>query len=185
MDALRKEEHYTYNDYSSWDDGIRYELIDGAVYAMSPAPSSAHQGVSMALSIQLGSYLKGKPCKVFAAPFDVRLNADTFDDTVVQPDIVVICDQEKLSGTGCTGAPDLVIEITSPSTARNDRLIKFNLYQQYGVREYWIVDPDTKSVTVHILESGKYITSAYADTDSVAVHVLDGCTIDLTEVFER
>ena len=106
------------------------------------------------------------------------------DDTVVQPDLVVICDHSKLSGTGCVGAPDMVIEILSPSTARNDRTLKFDIYRRSGVREYWIVDPDTKTVSVHVLKSGEYVTRAYTDADSVAVHVLEGCTINLADVFE-
>jgi len=184
MEALRKEaEHYTYADYCKWDDDERWELINGEAYAMAPAPAWEHQDVSGNLFLQLRQFLDGKPCKVFAAPFDVRLNADSYDDTVVQPDIVVICDRAKLSGTGCVGAPDMVIEILSPSTTRHDTHTKFRLYQEFGVREYWIVNPDAKTLTVHVLENGKYYTSTYTDTDIAPVHVLEGCEIVLEKVF--
>ena len=114
----------------------------------------------------------------------MRLNgAGSDDDTVVQPDLVVICDRSKIDDKGCNGAPDMVIEILSPSTARHDKLVKFQLYQNAGVREYWIVDPDTKTVQAHVLESGRYFTAAYGDADTAPVYVLDGCTINLTDVF--
>jgi Uma2 family endonuclease len=183
MEALQKDERYTYADYAGWDTEERYELIDGVSYLMSPAPMWKHQGISRELTVQLAVFLKGKPCEVFAAPFDVRLNADTYDDTVLQPDIVVICDRSKLSGTGCAGAPDMVIEILSPSSARHDRFIKFHLYQKAGVREYWIVDPDTKTVAVHVFKDGEYLARAYAETDDIPVHVLDGCVVSLADVF--
>ena len=186
MEALLKEEqHYTYSDYCAWEDGKRWELIDGKAFAMSPAPSWRHQGLSGNLYLQFATYLKGKACRVFHAPFDVRLNADTLDDTVVQPDLVIICDRSKLSGTGCVGAPDMVIEILSPSTARYDRTLKFDIYRRAGVREYWIVDPDTKTLSVHILNNGEYMIRAYTDADIVAVHAIGGCMIDLADVFEE
>lgn len=182
---LPKEKHYTHSDYLTWDDDSRYELIDGVPYMMSPAPSRVHQSVSSNLHLQLASFLKGKPCRVYHAPFDVRLNADTYDDTVVQPDLLVVCDRSKLDDKGCVGAPDIVVEILSPSTARHDRLVKFQIYQKAGVREYWLIDPDTKTLQVCILEDGKYITTMYGDTDTVHVHVLEGCAISLSDVFEE
>ena len=139
----------------------------------------------MELSRQLANFLKGKPCQIFAAPFDVRLNADTYDDTVVQPDLLVVCDPSKLDEKGCVGVPDMVIEILSPSTGRHDKLVKFQLYQKTGVREYWIIDPETKTLQVCILENGKYVTSMYGDTGAVPVHVLEGCAINLQDVFEE
>ena len=185
MDAQSEEKpYYTYADYLTWDDDKRWEIIDGSAYLMSPAPSWGHQSLSGNLHLQLANFLKGKQCKVFTAPFDVRLNADTKDDTVVQPDLAVICDKTRLIGTGYIGAPDMVIEILSPSTAQLDRFIKLMLYQRAGVREYWIVDPDIKAVNTHILENGKYYVAGYTGTDTVPVHVLEGCTIDLSDVFE-
>jgi len=183
MEALREDEYYTYDDYLKWEDAERCELIDGVIYAMSPAPLRRHQGVSSNLHGQLFDFLKGKPCKVYAAPFDVRLNAGTYNNTVVQPDVVVVCDKSKLDDKGCVGAPDLVIEILSPSTEVRDRVLKFNQYLQAKVREYWIVDPDSKTVTVNILDNDRYYSAAYAETDKAPVHVLEGCVIDLTDVF--
>ena len=183
MEALKLEDRYTYSDYCKWDDSERLELIDGVPYAMSPAPSWRHQDVSVGFIYQLRSFLAGKPCKVFAAPFDVRLNADAGDDTVVQPDIVVICDRSKITGTGCVGAPDMAIEILSPSTESRDTLVKFKLYMNAGVREYWIVDPDKKTVAAHVLDSGRFYVSHYSETDTAPVHVLEGCDINLSEVF--
>jgi len=183
MEALRKDEHYTYADYCQWDDDARYELIDGESYLMSPSPLRRHQRISGELFRQLSTFLHGKPCEVYAAPFDVRLNADTYDNTVVQPDIVVVCDRSKLIDTGCAGAPDMVVEILSYSTAARDRVLKLNLYQSAGVREYWIVDPESRTVSVQILTGEGYITRGYTDADAAPVHVLDGCVINLPDVF--
>jgi len=183
MSLPQEEQYYTYADYCSWDDGARWELIDGEAYAMVPAPSTEHQSILMELSTQFGSYLKGKRCKVFAAPFDVRLNADTDDNIVVQPDLVVVCDPAKLDDKGCKGAPDMVLEILSPYSLRHDRFVKFQLYQKVGIREYWIVDPAAKIVSIYILENGQYYITNYSDTDSAPVHVLEDCIINLNDVF--
>ena len=182
MPLQQENERYTYADYCTWDDSERWELIEGIPYAMSPAPTQAHQSISVKLSWQLQSFLNGKPCKLFTAPFDVRLNAANEDYTVVQPDLLVVCDHIK-DGKCCNGAPDLVIEIISPSTARHDRLVKYNLYKGAGVREYWIVDPETKTVSVNVLGDGTYSAYAYGDTDTAPVSVLPDCTINLQDVF--
>jgi len=187
-EALRKynEEgkRFTYTDYAGWDDDNRYELIDGVVHLMS-APSATHQSILVELSRQIANYLIGKSCKVFVAPFDVCINGKgDLDDTVVQPDILVICDNEKIEDKYCNGAPDLTIEILSPSTSRHDRIVKLNKYLQAGVREYWIIDPVDKSVTVHLLENNKYIIHAYDETDTVAIHVLDDCNVALQDIFK-
>ena len=181
-EALPEYKRYTYEDYCSWDDDKLWELIDGAPYAMA-TPSRRHQGISMRLSILIGNFLVGKLCKVFAAPFEVRLNADTYDDTIVLPDISVICDKSKLNDRGCDGAPDMVIEILSPTTAVRDKVLKFDRYLLVGVREYWIVDPDSNIISVHILKNGEYETRDYRGDTTVYVHVLEGCMIDLAEVF--
>ena len=185
---------YTYEDYCTWDDEIRYELIDGIPYVLS-APLRKHEDISGSLFYQLYGFLKGKPCKVYDAPFDVRLDIRLKDerplneqddarfDTVVQPDILVVCDKSKLDDKGCKGAPDLVMEILSPSSKRKDMLIKFNKYLQCGVREYWIIDPESKVVTVNILDNGKYYSTSYEETDSVTVSVLDGFQMNLEDVF--
>ena len=177
----REYDRYTYSDYYSWDDGKRWELIDGVPYAMSPAPMRKHQDVSGALFVQLALFLKNKPCKVYNAPFDVRMNPDEDDDTVCQPDIVVVCDSSKLDDKGCRGVPDLVIEILSPSSVRMDRVIKLEKYRQVGVREYWIVDPELRSVEACILDGNRYYLTVYID--EAPVFVLPGCVIDLKEVF--
>ena len=183
-EALPEYQRYTYEDYCSWDDDKRWELIDGFPYAMS-APNRKHQEISGNIFSLLHNFLKGNPCKVYAAPFDVRLNADTYDDTVVQPDLLVVCDKSKLNNKGCTGAPDMVIEILSPSTAMLDRFLKFNQYLRAGIKEYWIVDPDSRTVSVYILKNGEYVAHAYGNGEPIPVHVLKGCTIDMQEVFEE
>ena len=175
---------YTYADYLTWDDDERWELIDGVPYIMA-GPSLQHQGVLGNLFFQLKLFLKGKPCKVFVAPLDVRLNADTLDNTVVQPDVLVICDKSMLSYNYGVGVPDLVVEILSPSTAHYDRTTKFNAYLKAGVREFWVIDPITKTLAVHILSAGDYVTHAYTGEDVVKVSVLENCVIDLAEVFEE
>jgi len=177
------KEKYTYDDYMSWDDDIRWELIDGVPYMMG-APNNDHQDISLNLSVLLANFLKGKQCKVRAAPSDVRLNPDTLDDTVVQPDVYIYCDPSKKDKTGIRGAPDMVVEVLSPSTAKRDKTIKFEAYRKAGVRELWIIEPETKSLSVNILNDGKYITHPYTKDDTVTVHILEGCTIELSEVFD-
>ena len=139
---------YTYGDYLTWDDAQRYELIDGSIYVMSPAPGRRHQEVAGEFHRQLANYLLEKECAVYIAPFDVRLpereKRDEDIATVVQPDLVIVCDDNKLDERGCKGAPDLVIEIISPGSAGRDRKTKRELYQKHGVLEYWIVDGTSK-----------------------------------------
>ena len=181
-ETVKNDRHYTCEDLYLWDDDCRWELIDGVAYMMAP-PRRIHEKISGEIFRQLANFLIDKPCEVYGGNFGVRLNADQGDDTLVIPDITVVCDKSKLNDLGCAGAPDMIVEILSPSTAAHDKLIKFNKYLQHGVREYWIVDPDIKTVSAHILENGKYTVSAYGDTDTPAIHVLDGCTINLSEVF--
>ena len=181
-----RQDSYTYADICAMRDDIRRELIDGVIYNMA-APTNTHQAIAMEISRQLGNFLKGRKCKVYFSPFDVRLNADEGDDTVVQPDILVICDPKILDpkDRGCRGAPDLVVEVLSKSTAYMDRHVKFKKYLEAGVKEYWIVDPMNQYVDAHILENGKYNRHDYYRTDILPVHVLEGCEIDLSEVFEE
>ena len=177
----RDEKHYTYADYCTWDDGERWELIDGVAYAMA-SPSQAHQSVLGEIHRQLANFLIGHPCKVFLSPFDVRLDADKEDDTVVQPDLLVVCDKTKLDGKSCKGAPDLVIEIVSPSSSRHDRLLKFNKYLESGVKEYWIVEPHDKIVTVFSFQENA-IAVPYGETGKIPLGVLPECVINLQPVF--
>ena len=178
-EAARK---YTYEDYLACDDDTRFELIDGVMYLMA-TPTRVHQQILGELYARLYNFLRGKPCKVYFAPFSVRLSVGEGRDTVLEPDLVVVCDKEKLDDRGCVGAPDMVVEILSPSTSKKDRTLKFNKYRQAGVRELWIVDPGDKTVTVYMLMNGEYTARAYDDSETVPVHILDGCSIDLPGVF--
>lgn len=186
--SLPKEQYYTYADLLTWDDNTRYELYNGQPMALA-SPSHVHQKISFEIGRQLGNYLNGKRCDAYAAPFDVRLFEEDGDrpediDIVVQPDLMVICDKNKVDRNGVRGAPDLVIEILSDSSRRTDRIVKFNLYQQAGVQEYWIVDPDTGIVSVYSLEEGAYhAATTYGHDAAVPVGVLDDCQIDLSTVF--
>ncbi len=183
-----EQERYTFADVLTWDENDRIELIDGEAYMMAP-PSSIHQKISMAIAAQLYNFLEGKKCEVYPAPFAVRLFEQDGDrpydvDTMVEPDISVICDKSKIDKCGCKGAPDLIVEILSPSTRRHDRIVKLGLYQQAGVREYWIVNPDEKTVQVLLLEDGKLLPREEYGRDGVAkVNVLNGCFIELSKVF--
>ena len=185
---LRRPDEYTYADYLSWDTDRRYELHEGAA-VMLAAPSSDHQYIAAALTGLLFQFLIGKKCNVYSAPFDVRLFQRAVDrpkdvDTVVQPDVSVICDPNKIDKAGCKGAPDFIIEILSPSTKRHDRERKFALYQTAGVREYWIVDPENNTVETYVLREGGYeAESAAVRGGKIPVAVLDGCIIDLDLVF--
>ena len=143
LPQLEQEMNYTYTDYLNWDEG-RWELINGEVWDMTPAPSRLHQEISINLSSLLHDFFKEKDCSVYAAPFDVRLmlndNAEDYAiTTVVQPDISVICDQSKLDNRGCIGSPDLIVEILSPSTAAKDLKVKRALYEKHGVTELIII----------------------------------------------
>ncbi len=193
---------FTYKEYCSWPEGERWELIDGVAYDMSPAPTSRHQRISRILSTKIDNFLSGKKCELFIAPFDVLLPAFPLKnkgeiDTVVQPDISVICDASKIVERGCLGAPDLIVEILSPSTSKKDLNEKFQLYEKHGVKEYWIVDPGNKYIQVfHLLTEGKN-TGKYddgtlvppanwrEDKNTIAESVvLDGFTVDVNELFE-
>jgi Uma2 family endonuclease len=183
---------YTYSDYLSWRWSEMVELIQGKIYKMS-APTSTHQTVTGELFRQIANHLKGKKCKVFVAPFDVRLPKSIYkkqDDeitTVVQPDICVICNPTKIDEKGCLGAPDWIIEILSKNTSQKDLREKFEVYQEAGVYEYWIVHPNEQTVFIYLLESGKYKSTdhPYVKGDKVASLTLPELEIDLGEVFEN
>jgi Uma2 family endonuclease len=180
------DQHFTYNSYKQWElkEGERYELIDGVAYALA-APNTAHQAISMELSRQIANYLHGKSCKVFSAPYDVRLffEEDESDDTVVQPDISVICDPKKLGPEGCRGAPNLVIEILSPSNSSAEYLRKLNLYLKAGVREFWAVSPDDKTVQVTIFKADENTWKTYEAGSVLPSVAIEGLSVTLSEVF--
>ncbi len=185
-------EHYTYADYLKWPENERWELIEGRAYDMTPAPLTAHQRISARLTALLINYFEGKPCQVFAAPFDVRLPRDLADsddqiDTVVQPDLVVICDQAKLDRRGLKGAPDLAIEILSESTSGKDMNEKLALYEKHKVRCYLIVDPWGKTITARYLNSNNKWGRAelFSAEDQMPVRIFEGLAIDLSRLFSE
>ena len=191
-DAAELKEQYeagrrfTYADYKDWElaQGERYELIYGEAYAMS-APNAYHQTILMELAKQLAIFFTGKPCKVYPAPFDVRLfyKEDESDDTVVQPDISVVCDKEKRGKEGCHGAPDLVVEILSPSNTAIEMDRKHELYREAGVPEYWVVDPEHKVLRCFRFTNGTIFLKTYKEKDTVNVLAFPGLSIELEPVF--
>lgn len=189
--ADKLADNYIYKDYLSWPEDERWEIIDGEAYSMSPAPSRLHQELSGILFGELYSFLKkGKQCKVFSAPFDVKFPVGKERDeditTVVQPDISVVCDFAKLDDRGCKGAPDLIIEILSPATGAKDMKMKFHLYEKHGVREYWLVLPEERSVMIFHLKDGEYgKPEIFTFEDELFSRVLEGLKLDLKELFEN
>ncbi|MCL1997071.1 MAG: Uma2 family endonuclease [Defluviitaleaceae bacterium] len=178
-----KQQKQTYTDYASWkDDGNRYELIDGAPHMMA-APGILHQSIQINISSIIWHYLRGKDCVVLSSPLDVRLNYNDGDDTVVQPDIAIICDKSKIAQEGIRGVPDMVVEIISPGSAKMDRIIKYKKYESAGVKEYWIVNPTDQTVETYTLEQGSYQKCVYAGSDSVPIGILDGFSMKITDIF--
>jgi Uma2 family endonuclease len=189
--ARALDERFTYGDYRKWLEGERWELIEGLPYSMSPAPFTRHQRLSGRFFNRIVNYLEGKPCEAFYAPFDVLFpkgeEPDDEVDTVVQPDIIVICDPLKITERGARGAPDLVVEILSPWTSKKDLNEKFRLYEKSGVREYWVVDPGNKSVQVWRLgPDGRYdqgeLRDAVGGFEPMASRVLEGFAVDPAEL---
>jgi Uma2 family endonuclease len=194
ISQLNMQGTYSYADYLAWQFEQFVELIKGRIWKMSPAPRTIHQRVAWNLVLIIGNYLKQKECKAFSAPFDVRLfdkkksvkiNQEIF--TVVQPDLCVICDNSKIDEYGCLGAPDLIIEILSPGNSKKEMRVKYDLYQESGVREYWIADPEHQTVQVFALnEQEIYQNRAiYVHDDVMQSYIFPDLKIDLTEVFEQ
>ena len=187
---MRKmDEHFTYAEYKDWPVDERWELIDGVAWNMSPAPAVRHQDMLAKLITELRIFLKGKQCKAHIAPFDVFFPAffgqdENEVDTVVQPDLIVVCDPEKLKSNGCKGAPDICVEILSPYTSKKDLNEKFNLYERSDVREYWILDPAMKYAHIYKLEeSGKYGEPLIVENEGILKSsVLQGLNLDLREI---
>jgi Uma2 family endonuclease len=189
MPVLKRDTHYhTYADYFIWSRTHGDELIDGTAYVREPpSPVRSHQEIAGELYRQIGNALEGKPCRVYIAPFDVRLPKSTEEDsqvnTVVQPDVLIVSDLTKLDARGMRGAPDWLAEVLSPSTARHDQTIKLSAYERAGVREVWLIDPIDRTVTIYRLEKGCYgrpvILELKGQTPLTAV---SGITVDWVHV---
>jgi Uma2 family endonuclease len=152
--------HHTYADYCNWPEEVRYELLDGTAYLMSPAPSRQHQELLGELFYQVRTGLEGKPCRAYVAPFDVRLpkgdESDDLIDTIVQPDLLVVCDRKKLDERGLRGAPDWIVEVLSPATAAHDQTVKLAAYERARVPEVWLVHPVDGVLTIYRLENALF-----------------------------
>ncbi len=190
--ALKLEQPFTYSDYVIWETEERYELINGEPVLMAPAPNQRHQILAGNLFSELREVLRKSksPCRAFIAPFDVVLplpgQKENNSTNVVQPDVLVVCDAKKLTGRNCTGAPDLIVEVLSPSTAIKDQKQKFELYQGSGVREYWIAEPEAGYIIRYVLDSkGEYNREGvYGAQDSIALFFAEQ-SLDLSLVFEE
>lgn len=190
MPIPQSDRKYSYADYLTWNEEEKWEIIDGVPY-MQSAPTWQHQAISVELTSQFNAFLKGKLCRVFAAPFDLCIpeyneSDEEISNIIVQPDILVVCDENKLRKTGYFGVPSLVIEISSLSTARNDKLIKFNKYEKAGVNEYWIVEPDSKLISVFTQQENQRYgrPDVYSEDDKIKVSIFQDLLIDLKPVFE-
>lgn len=177
--ALSQNNIQTEDDYYNLPENVRAELINGTLIYNQAAPSRIHQELLMELSGTIRDYIRFKngTCHVYPAPFAVKLDQNS--QTIVEPDISVICDEDKLTDRGCTGAPDWIIEIVSPSNASHDYITKLNLYADAGVREYWIVDPAREKVFVYDLDQEKFALTAYTFHDQITVHIYDDLSIDM------
>jgi Uma2 family endonuclease len=187
INQLDLTKQYTYADYLTWWFEDRVELIKGYILKMSPAPNQSHQKISVRLVRDIANYLKNKKCEVFSAPFDVRLKRTKDNEqifTIVQPDICIVCNLELLDEQGCNGAPDMIIEILSASNRKHDLVTKHNLYEEAGVKEYWIVYPLDDMIEVYYLENKKYrLAKKYLEDDLLPVKTLESLVIDLKEIF--
>ncbi|MEO5600346.1 MAG: Uma2 family endonuclease [Cyclobacteriaceae bacterium] len=186
ISQLDQTKRYTYADYLTWQFQDRVEIIVGKIFRMSPAPSTEHQQIVSALHFNIYDYLRKKNCKAFPSPFDVTLPSPSgIVDTVVHPDITVICDQSKITERGCSGAPDLVIEVVSKSSIRKDLHEKYFLYEQCGIKEYWIVHPGERSLIIFTLNNeGVYQASKpLTRGDKVVSNVIGGLELQLDEIF--
>jgi len=181
---------YTYADYLKWKFEERLELFRGKIFKLS-APNTKHQTVAAKLHLRIGGYLENRPCFVFIAPFDVRLpvknrKKDNEITTVVQPDLGIVCDTSKIDERGCCGAPDLVIEILSPGNSQKEVQFKYELYEEAGVKEYWIINPVEENIVVHILnDKGKFEgLKMYAAGHIIQSYCIEGLQVDVKEIFK-
>ena len=204
LEQLDLDKLYAYSDYMLWRFDERVELLKGKISKMSPAPNVLHQKVSAIIFREISWFLKKTQCQIFSAPFDVRLpvseeiiiskkyknKAKSLADgkmmTVVQPDICVICDEDKLDEKGCVGAPDLIIEKLSPGNTRTEMKDKFEIYQEAGVKEYWLVSPHNEFVLIYTLQKGKYLGSKpYTIDDILKSSVIEGFELEVNEIFSK
>lgn len=189
MGIPRAFERYSYSEFLSWPEGERWELVDGVAYAMSPAPSRSHQAMAGELHRQFANHLLAGPCRVYVAPVDVKLSTAEADDapTILQPDLIVCCDPQKLVPEGIAGAPDLVVEVISPASGIADRKWKFELYERFGVPEYWIVDPVARVLEVYQSEEAKRYrrAGAYGPDETVTPVCLPDLRVELSLVFRE
>ena len=181
MGSTAEKRKFTYADYKSWPDEERWEIIDGEAYNMTPAPGLRHQAVSMNLSRIFANYFFGKPCSLFSAPTDVILD----DFNIVQPDLLVVCDPNKLTEANIQGAPDLVVEILSPSTKLKDKREKKALYERFGVREYLIVYSDDEMVEQYRLVDGRYVSDVFNWDQKLPLFAFPDLELQLWDVFEK
>lgn len=179
---------YSYADYLTWKIEETVELIKGRVFRMVAAPRRKHQDISIKITNRLFNFLEGKTCKVYKVPFEVRLpvqskkNEDIF--TVVQPDICVICDRSKLDEAGCVGAPDLIVEILSPGNNKKELKYKYEVYEESGVKEYWVIHPEEQTLLIYTLTAGNFVPSRLFTTgDIVSSSCIEGFSIHLKDVF--
>ncbi|MFY8186821.1 MAG: Uma2 family endonuclease [Flavobacterium sp.] len=185
---LDLSKQYTYSDYLLWQFSERVELIKGFIKKMSPAPSRNHQTVVKNIAVKLSSVLENKPCSFYFAPFDVRLPIPSAkkNTTVVQPDLCIICDESKLDEQGCNGAPDLIVEILSPNNSKHDLDTKFRLYEESGVKEYWMVEPTQKMVLVYTLQNDCYIGLKPVSVDeTINSPLFPDMKIEVADVFKN
>lgn len=172
LDQLDQNGSYSYKDYLLWKLKERVEIIKGKIMAMSPAPNRLHQDISLKLTSKFLKVFPNDGCKLYVAPFDVRFPDENGNvKTVVQPDLCVICDPNKLDERGCLGAPDLVVEILSPGNSKREMKDKYELYQEQGVSEYWVVRPEERNIHIYVLENGRYIGIAPVVEDDVITSV--------------
>jgi Uma2 family endonuclease len=190
LPRLKPDEKFTYADYLAWPDEERWELIEGEAYNMSPGPGTTHQTLTGTIFRKISDFLEGKKCRVFLSPLDVRLKecpADSDEDifTVVQPDLLVVCDRSKIDARGINGAPDLVVEILSESTAYKDQTKKLALYEKHGVREYWIVNPGAKYILIYrAADNGLFDKPEYCRSgDIITSAVLEGFSAACDDIF--
>jgi Uma2 family endonuclease len=180
---------YTYADYFKWKFEERVELIKGKIFKMSPTANRKHQKIVGKIHIRLGIFLENKKCEVYVAPFDVRLPIKSKDDkdiiTVLQPDVCVVCDQSKLDDKGCIGAPDIVVEVLSPGNNAKELKNKYEVYEQSGVKEYWVVSPQDETVLIHLLEGGQFkLLPVKVAGDVVTSPILPGFAMDVKDLFK-